>query len=267
MKYVLLCIAALLVCLLCAWLPAHLIGKKKGLKRPVTLLIAFGLGLLFIFAVTAGYLGIYYHADESTSVTCDAVELKTIDGGYFFDGPGDETALIFYPGAKVETLAYAPLLTSLAERGVDCFLADMPFRMAIFDGGRAEKFQNAYAYETWAAAGHSMGGLMISSYAAEHADFVDCLILLGAYPNGMIPEDMEMLSIYGSKDGCLNRDAYEAGREYWPATASEYVLPGGNHAYYGNYGEQDGDLAAEITREEQQAVTAEKILEFIGRCK
>ena len=261
------CIAALLVCLVCAWVPALLIGKKKSLKKPITILIGFALSLLLIIIIMACYLGIYYHADESASVTSDAVQVKNIDGGYFFDGPGDETALIFYPGAKVETLAYAPLMTSIAEQGVDCFLADMPFRMAIFDGSIAEKFQNAYAYKTWAAAGHSMGGLMISSYAADHADCIDCLILLAAYPNEMIPDSMEMLSIYGSKDGCLNRDVYETSREYWPATASEYVLPGGNHANYGNYGIQDGDMEAEISREEQQTLTAEKILELVNQCK
>lgn len=267
MKYILMCIAALLVCLVCAWVPAIFIGKKKGLKRPITILIGFGLSLLLVFAIMACYLGIYYHADESASVTSDAVQLKNIDGGYFFDGPGDEAALIFYPGAKVETLAYAPLMTAIAEQGVDCFLADMPFRMAIFDGAIAEKFQNAYTYKTWAAAGHSMGGLMISSYAADHADSIDCLILLAAYPGDTIPDNMEMLSIYGSKDGCLNKDVYETSREYWPAAASEYVLQGGNHANYGNYGTQDGDMEAEISPEEQQTFTAEKILEIVNHCK
>ena len=267
MKYILMCAAALIVCLVCAWVPALLIGKKKGLKRPVTVLIGFGLTLLLAVIVMACYLGVYYHADESAAVKSDAVRMENIDGGYFFDGPGKEAALIFYPGAKVETLAYAPLMTALAERGVDCFLADMPFRMAIFGSDIAEKFQSAYSYKTWAAAGHSMGGLVISSYAADHADSIDSLILLAAYPGKTIPDSVETLSIYGSLDGCLNRDVYETSREYWPTTASEYVLPGGNHANYGNYGMQDGDMEAEITREAQQTFTAEKILELVDHCK
>ena len=267
MKYILMCVGALLVCLVCAWVPAILIGKKKSLKKPVTVLIGFGLTLLLVFIIMAGYLSIYYHADESASVTSDTVQMEEIDGGFLFDGPGEEKALIFYPGAKVETTAYAPLMTKIAEQGVDCFLADMPFRMAMFGGNIAEKFQNAYTYETWAAAGHSMGGLVISSYAVDHADSIDCLILLAAYPGGKLPDDMEMLSVYGSNDGCLNREVYETSREYWPAEASEYVLTGGNHANYGNYGEQDGDMEAEISREEQQKLTAEKIVELVKNCE
>ncbi len=30
-----------------------------------------------------------------------------------------------------------------------------------------------------------------------------------------------------------------------------YTIPGGNHAYFGKYGEQSGDGTATITREEQ----------------
>ena len=34
-----------------------------------------------------------------------------------------------------------------------------------------------------------------------------------------------------------------------------YVIEGGNHAYFGNYGEQAGDSVGEISREEQQRET------------
>ena len=36
---------------------------------------------------------------------------------------------------------------------------------------------------------------------------------------------------------------------------------GGNHAYYGNYGEQDGDGKAGISREEEQATVVDAVVE------
>ena len=263
MKYILMCLGALAVCLVCAWLPAHLIRKKKGLSRTAGFFLGLALALLLIVAVTFGYLGVYYHADASAKFSSESVEMQRIDGGYFFDGPGEERALIFYPGAKVETLAYAPLMTALAEEGVDCFLADMPFRMAIFGSDLADKFMNAYDYGSWSAAGHSMGGLVVSAYAADHAEAIDELILLAAYPGGEIPDSIALCSVYGDQDGCLNREAYEQAKAYWPENAAECIIGGGNHAQYAAYGPQSGDGEAGIPREEQQKRTVNFILEQI----
>ena len=263
MKYILLCVIALAVCLGCAWFPARWIGKAKKLNRVTTLFIALGFAVLLICGVSFGYLSVYYHADAAAAAPSQTVKMEKIDGGYFFDGPGEDSALIFYPGAKVETLAYAPLMTALAEEGVDCFLADMPFRMAILNGSLADKFLNAYSYDNWAAAGHSMGGMVISGYASDHDDRISSLILLAAYPTGTIPDSIRLYSIYGTQDGCLNPEAYEQAKAYWPRTAAEFPLEGGNHAQYANYGSQSGDLEPGITREEQQMLTVDIILKAV----
>ena len=42
-------------------------------------------------------------------------------------------------------------------------------------------------------------------------------------------------------------------------------IEGGNHAQFGNYGPQEGDLPATISAEEQQAQTVEAITDFIAR--
>lgn len=264
MKYILMCAAALAVCVGCAWLPARWIGKRKNLSRPAVACLGVVIGLLVICGVTFGYLGVYYHADSPLSLP-EGVCMEPIDGGYFFDGPGQDTALIFYPGAKVETLAYAPLMAALAQQGVDCFLADMPFRMAMFGSGTADRFLNRYSYDHWAAAGHSMGGLVISGYAADHADRIENLILLGAYPGRTIPDSIAFCSIYGTQDGCMNREAYEKARQYWPVKVSEFLLEGGNHAQYADYGPQSGDLEPGISRAQQQEQTAARILEQLRR--
>ena len=41
-------------------------------------------------------------------------------------------------------------------------------------------------------------------------------------------------------------------------------IEGGNHAQFGNYGPQKGDLPATISAEEQQAQTVIAIEEFLG---
>ena len=263
MKYILWCTAALAVCLLGAWFPARLLRRKKGFSRTAVFFLGLGFALMLMLGVSLGYLRVYYHADSTAGTSSETVEMQSIDGGWFFDGPGEERALIFYPGAKVETLAYAPLMTALAEQGVDCFLADMPFRMAIFGSQRADKFMKAYDYKSWSAAGHSMGGLVISSYAADHAEIFDSLVLLAAYPGGRIPDDVALCSVFGTKDGCLNREVYEESKEYWPIHAAEFAIEGGNHAQYANYGFQSGDGEADISREEQQKQTVEIILKQI----
>ena len=263
MKYILMCLGAMAVCVAGAWLPVRLLRRKKGFSRTAGFFGGLGFALLLMLCVSLGYLGVYYHADASAAVSSETVEMQTIDGGWFFDGPGEERALIFYPGAKVEALAYAPLMTALAQEGVDCFLADMPFRMAIFGSELADRFLNAYSYDSWSAAGHSMGGLVISSYAADHTEEIENLILLAAYPGQPIPNELSLCSVYGTKDGCLNREVYDESRENWPENAAEFIIDGGNHAQYAAYGPQSGDMDADISREEQQRQTVEIILEQI----
>ena len=63
----------------------------------------------------------------------------------------------------------------------------------------------------------------------------------------------------------LEFKAYEDSKKYNPSNSKEVVIKGGNHAQFGNYGEQAGDGTATISREEQQDQTAKAILEFTGK--
>lgn len=266
MKYILLCTAALLVCFGLAWVLARFIGKRV-LKRPgrlCTFLLTLLLGCGLIGAVSLIYLGDYYHADAAQvqkAFSTPGVNVEQIDGGYRFDGPGEDAALIFYPGAKVEATAYAPLLTEIASRGIDCFLAEMPFNMAILGSSTADKFLESYSYDTWIAAGHSMGGMIISGYASDHAE-IGKIVLLAAYPTGEIEESKALCSIFGTEDNCLNQAAYESSKGGWPSQAEEHCIQGGNHAQFGAYGPQDGDGIAAIAPEEQWEITADIIFQF-----
>ena len=61
----------------------------------------------------------------------------------------------------------------------------------------------------------------------------------------------------------LSLDKVVDGRALLPDDATELVIEGGNHAQFGNYGEQEGDSAATVSRQEQQEQTVSAILEMI----
>ena len=232
-------------------------------KRVIIPVISF----LFIVIVCIWYVNDYYHTDENVQEylqTKDSVSVTEMPEGLYLDGPGNETALIFYPGAKVEYTAYLPLLSELADQGIDCFLIKMPCNLAIFGQNKAKKIMDSYEYDHWYLSGHSLGGAMAASYASGYLESLNGLVLLAAYPTKSLKSDsFSVLSLYGSEDGVLNMEKVEEGKACMPVDYAEVCIEGGNHAQFGNYGEQKGDHAADISREEQQAQTVEAILKMM----
>ena len=116
----------------------------------------------------------------------------------------------------------------------------MPFRMAIFDANAAEDVMEQFPdIRHWYIAGHPMGGAMASQFAASHPDEVDGLILLGAYIYGDYPPE-KTLTVYGS----LNQSV----EDHIDYTENVVEIEGGNHAQFGNYGPQKGDLPCDNLR-------------------
>ena len=64
-----------------------------------------------------------------------------------------------------------------------------------------------------------------------------------------------------TEDGVLNMEKIETGKMYAPEDYQEYIIAGGNHAQFGNYGEQRGDGPANISSEEQQEMTVRYIIQ------
>lgn len=230
-------------------------------------LLRLALALLLLLALAfALYVGRYYRADETAAralVSSDAVTVSPTDYGWLFDGPAEDRALIFYPGAKVEETAYAPLLHALAAEGLDVCLVKMPFRLAVLGMNRADAVMETASYARWYVGGHSLGGACAADYAAENGEKLDGVILLAAYPTKELDGDLTVVSVYGSSDGVLNRERYEAGKQF--ADADEFILNGGNHAQFGSYGKQSGDGEAAITADEQIRQTVAAILSSLAR--
>lgn len=240
--------------------------KQKRLKLVCGML---GFVLVLVAACTV-YLCDYYQAEPAAVeafASKGAVEMQTTeDGDLVFAPKGATVGFIFYPGGKVEHLAYIPLMRAMAEKGILCVLVKMPFRLAVLDSNAAEGIQKQHPQiENWYIGGHSLGGSMAAAYAATCPDDFEGLALLGSYSTTDLSEtDMKVLSVYGSEDKVLNRENYEENKKNLPKDFAEIVLEGGCHAYFGMYGAQEGDGIPILTNEEQIAVTADALAALTG---
>ena len=105
---------------------------------------------------------------------------------------------------------------------------------------------------------------MAASYASNHTDTFDGLILLASYSSVDISSSgLNVISVYGSNDGVLDMNKYNESLSLLPADTKELVINGGCHAYFGSYGTQKGDGKPTITPAEQVQQTTEFILKNI----
>ena len=227
-------------------------------------ILIFAAALLLLFGGCAVYVQTYYRALPAAAdalLDGDGVRVEETAYGWRFDGPGEEAAMIFYPGGKVEETAYAPLMRTLAADGLDACLVRMPFRLAIFGVGQARDVMARHDYDRWYIGGHSLGGVTAAMFAARQPETLDGVVMLAAYANGPLDAELPVLWIVGEHDGVLNRDKYEQKKVNCPR-GEEYVIPGGNHAGFGLYGPQSGDGEAGIPAAAQIRKTADRILAF-----
>ncbi|MBN2285035.1 MAG: alpha/beta fold hydrolase [Tissierellales bacterium] len=234
------------------------------MNKKIKLMKRIGIGLLVLMlALAIGvylYLNDYYKASdyvqsiisENSSRIFENGQYTLIEAKEIFDEP---IGLIFYPGGKVEARAYIPLLIQLADRGVTPILVEMPGNLAVLDINAADDVIASHRdIDDWYIMGHSLGGAMASQYLEKNFNKVQGLILLGAYPVNEAP--MDSLVIYGTYDLKLDLDKVEMADEV-------FEIIDGNHAYFGDYGEQEGDGVALITHEEQQIQAVDQIMAFI----
>ncbi len=216
--------------------------------------------ILFIAAFFI-YTSIYYKAEDVAvnALNQDIKSGRAKEESQYILLPSKtqtDTALIFYPGGKVEAAAYYPLLSKISDQGITCILVKMPFHLAVFNPAAADKIMKEIPdIKNWYIGGHSLGGAMASSYMASHPDSLNGLILLGAYPYGDI-DTQKALVLYGTMDGVLSREKIKGAADVIP-------IEGGNHAGFGNYGSQKGDGVALIPEDDQQEISTDAILKFI----
>jgi hypothetical protein len=235
--------------------------KKKVLRIIVASIVAFCIILAGGFYI---YTLDYYRAEVTAATAISAndnsIEIKNGMTVFYPKTENDmKTALIFYPGGKVEAAAYTPLLKKLTQEGLTCILVKMPFNLAVFGINSADSvYRQLPDIKVWYIGGHSLGGAMASSYVEQNSDKLNGLILLGAYP--VNASNLPTLVVYGSEDNKLDKSKLSGVKNV-------VEISGGNHAQFGNYGIQKGDGTATVTREEQQALAVDAIMTFISQTR
>ena len=240
-----------------------LVFRHKTRKRKFRILVPLFALWQVLLAAFFIWTADYYHADPAAVAAMEPdarVEIRETKEGWLFDGPAEDTAIIFYPGAKVEPVSYAPLLHKLAETGADVFLVKMPLNLAFLGTDRAGDIIGRTSYRRYYIGGHSLGGAMAANYASAHD--VDGVILLAAYPVKEL--DTDVLLIYGTEDRIVNKARIKDAERLVKGEYTEFVIEEGNHARFGNYGKQAGDGQALITAEEQQGETVRQITDMLG---
>ncbi len=235
--------------------------KKKlfNVFKMIILIFIILFGLFYIYTFD------YYKSSKINNKylkSNSVVSVRKYNNYYMFDGPNKDTAIIFYPGAKVEYTSYSELLNKLAY-SYDVFNINMPFNLAILGSNRGNIITNKYKYKHYYIMGHSMGGVSASIYANNNKK-IDGIIYLASYPSSKLRNDIKVISIKGSKDKVLNKKSYISAKKYLPSNALYYELKGGNHANYASYGKQKGDGINSISREKQINETVYLINNFIN---
>lgn len=245
-------------------------NEKKNRNYRLLRRVIAGLLSLVILSVSGVliYTSFYYHADASVVTFAmesdESVDVRQVSNGWLYDGPGEGTCIVFYPGAKVEATSYGALMKRIAESGTDCVLVKMPLNMAFMDMNAMDEVRSELNYDHWYIAGHSLGGAMAGIYANSHLDSLDGIIFLASFSTKPLQRNgFKALSIYGSEDHVLKMKSYEKNKSNEPTDFTECVIVGGNHGQFGYYGQQKGDGEALISAEEQQRQTVEAIRSFL----
>lgn len=236
-------------------------------KRTILILLTIAISIIVICSLSVTiYLSTGYKASINPEMleSDDEIKVENDDDYIAFIPKKYDKGLIFYQGAKVDEASYAPLIRKIANEGILCIIAKMPFNFAIFDVDAAEDIIDEFddIPIKWYISGHSLGGSMASMYAAKNKDEIEGVILLASYSTEDI-SDLNVLSIYGTNDKILNLEKYEETKVNYPKDLIEIIIEGGNHAYFGSYGEQKNDGIATVSHNEQINITVEAVLNFL----
>ncbi len=227
--------------------------------------ICYTVSIVLVFTFAAG--GFLAWANTPLAPMPEALEalhsdsqIQVTEAGWIVFQPVGtqaDTGLILYPGGRVDPRAYAPVARAIAEQGYLVVIVPMPLNLAVFGADRAQDVISAYPeIQYWAISGHSLGGAMAARFAYQHPGATEGLALWAAYPaksDDLSRQNLEVLSILGSRDGLGTAQGVEETRQLLPESTQFVVIEGGNHAQFGTYGEQPGDSDAAITRTNQQA--------------
>lgn len=196
----------------------------------------------------------------------------------------NSVALVFYPGGLVDPHVYRDWQAKLVSQNphIQVFSLRVAANLAVFEAIKGaslvKKFKNI---NQWYVGGHSLGGAMACVLVDNERNMFAGLVLMAAYPaesNDLSDWQGKVLNLYAENDGLadtttikskarllppgliINRQStldFVAGQTY------NALIFGGNHAKFGNYGQQNGDGIATVSTEEQQEVIINYLEKFL----
>jgi len=179
------------------------------------------------------------------------------------------TGFIIYPGGRVDFRAYAPLAHAIAAEGYFVVIPLMPLNLAVFGVNIANDVIKSYPQiSSWAIGGHSLGGTMAAQFAYDNPSKIRGLILWAAYPPSganLSKSSLYVTTIHGTNDGLVSNAQIDDSLKLLPPSTVRVDISGGNHAYFGWYGNQAGDNPGTITREIQQNETGTATINILEK--
>ena len=168
------------------------------------------------------------------------------------------TGLVFVPGARVDSRAYAHLLRPLVEAGFFVAVLKEPLGFSILNPDHPASVLRTHPdIPYWAVGGHSLGGTTAVT-AADTDEQVNGLVLFAAYPASRVERiDLEVVSVFGSDDGLVTPADIERSKADLPSDTGYVEVPGAAHSWFGDYGVQPGDNPGSGDRAAAQAAMVE----------
>jgi pimeloyl-ACP methyl ester carboxylesterase len=204
----------------------------------------------FIILLLGGYW--YLSSDQYVAQWSQSYELVETDFGYAKETDSSIGVLV-YGGGKVDPLSYA----YLSQLEANVFWLRFPFNLAVFGIQRGQQVIDQYPeIETWIVVGHSLGGAMGSVFSQNNPS-IQGVVYLASYP--VNPSDQPSLALFATLDGLLDYQDYLD--RFLPGQV--VLIEGGNHAGFGEYGSQAGDLEATMSPLQQRLITLDYVKQFI----
>lgn len=207
-----------------------------------------------LLVTIVGFL-VFFHtvfaADRTATLEVsrdDRVVVESGDGYIVMRPAGErgQTAVLYFPGARVDPHAYLHPFADVAAAGATIVVAKPLMNMALFDPRSIEDFAPAAPGVTrWILAGHSLGGVKACMLAGDSR--VAGLVLFASYCASDISRlELNTVVVLGSEDGLIDIEAVDAAASLLPPSARTITIAGANHASFGTYGPQPGDGAATV---------------------
>ena len=241
--------------------------------------VTVGVGATVIFV---GWSLLAYRASSEARVAVRGDSLVSVQhpsGAWsFVPAPGRARAsvgLLFFPGALVDPIAYAPLARAASEAGFVAHIVEVPRRGAFGGADDPDVWERARARmlepggpNRWVLSGHSRGAVIASGFASRPMEGLAGLILIGtSHPRDV---DLSALTvpvtkIAGTRDGLASPDEVRANAHLLPTSTNWVWIDGGNHSQFGWYGFQPFDRFATVPAQEQHARMVQAVIATLRR--